>query len=438
MLSLPRLASFLFLSSITLAVSARDFVITSYRAKAGGTVINTRAIASAIEAAAKDGGGRVVVPKGVWLTGPVHLLSGVELHLAEGAVLEFTDNPTDYLPAVHTSWEGIECYNYSPLVYAYRQHDIAITGTGTLRPRMATWRGWFARPKAHLAALSSLYTMMSTGVAVEQRQMAVGENHLRPHLIQFNRCKNVRLENFHIRQSPFWTIHMYLCDGGTVRGLDVQAHGHNNDGIDIEGSRNFLIEDCIFDQGDDAVVIKSGRNQDAWRLNTPAENIEIRNCRIIKGHTLLGIGTELSGGVRNVFMHDCTAPSVHILLFVKTNRRRGAFVENIRMENVRAHDARQMLGIQTDVLYQWRSLVPTYEERLTRIDGIHMRGVECDSVGCVYEIVGDPKLPVRNVTLDSIHARLATHYTGRADYVDGLTLRGVMVDSLPKRIQTNI
>lgn len=435
---MPRFLLLLLLPAVALCAAARDYVITSYKARPGGTYVCTRAIASAIAAAAKAGGGRVVVPSGVWLTGPVHLLSGVELHLAEGAVLEFTDNPADYLPAVHTSWEGIECYNYSPLVYAYQQHDIAITGTGTLRPRMDTWRGWFARPKAHLDALRNLYTMMSTDIAVEQRQMAVGQNHLRPHLIQFNRCKRVRLENFHIRQSPFWTIHMYLCDGGTVRGLDVQAHGHNNDGIDIEGSSNFLIEDCTFDQGDDAVVIKSGRNQDAWRLATPAQNIEIRNCRIVKGHTLLGIGTELSGGVRNVYMHHCTAPSVHILLFVKTNRRRGAFVENIRMEDVQAHDARQMLGIQTDVLYQWRNLVPTYEERLTRIEGIRMSRVECDSVGCVYEIAGDPRLPVRDVVLDSIHARRATHYTGHADYVEGLTLHRVVVDSLPKRIHTNI
>mgnify|MGYP000099122350 CR=1 FL=1 len=141
-------------------------------------------------------------------------------------------------------------------------------------------------------ALKELYTMASTDVPVEQRQMAKGENHLRPHLIHFNRCKNVLLDEFKIRQSPFWTIHLYMCDGGIVRNLDVKAHGHNNDGIDLEMSRNFLIENCVFDQGDDAVVIKAGRNQDAWRLNTPCENIVIRHCNILKGHTLLGIGSE--------------------------------------------------------------------------------------------------------------------------------------------------
>lgn len=109
---------------------------------------------------------------------------------------------------------------------------------------------------------------------------------------------------------------MYMCDGGIVRNLDVKAHGHNNDGIDLEMTRNFLVEDCTFDQGDDAVVIKAGRNRDAWRLNTPTENIVIRNCDIVEGHTLLGIGSEISGGIRNVYMHDCKVPQSVRRLFL--------------------------------------------------------------------------------------------------------------------------
>ena len=171
-----------------------------------------------------------------------------------------------------TSWEGLECYNYSPLVYAYDCENIAITGSGTLSPYMDTWREWFKRPQPHLEALKQLYTQASTDVPVEQRQMAVGENHLRPHLIHLNRCRNILLDGFRIRESPFWTIHVYLCDNGIARNLDVRAHGHNNDGIDLEMTRNFLVEDCTFDQGDDAVVIKAGRNRDAWRLNAPCEN----------------------------------------------------------------------------------------------------------------------------------------------------------------------
>ena len=382
----------------------QDFRITEYGAMPGEGHINTEAIAKAIAACHEAGGGRVVVPAGTWVTGPIHFKSHVNLHLAEGAVLSFTDRPEDYLPAVMTSWEGMECYNYSPLLYAFGCENIAITGKGKLQPQMDTWKGWFSRPKAHMDALAALYHQMSKGVPVEERQVAVGENHFRPHLIHWNRCKNVLLDGFRIDGSPFWTIHMYMCDGGVARRLNVRAHGHNNDGIDLEMTRNFLVEDCTFDQGDDAVVIKSGRNQDAWRLNTPSENIVVRNCSILAGHVLLGIGSEMAGGVRNVYMHDCVAPnSVHRLMFLKTNHRRGGFIENIYMDNVRTGGTLRVLEIDTDVLYQWRNIVPTYEERITRIDGIHMSNVQCESAKMIYELKGDAKLPVRNVSMKNVH-----------------------------------
>lgn len=381
----------------------QTFSIADYGAVAGGETMNTKAIAAAIEACNKAGGGRVVVPAGTWLTGPVHLKSNVNLYLSEGAVLDFSDNPEDYLPAVETSWEGMECYNYSPLVYAYGCENVAITGTGTLKPRMRIWKTWFSRPQPHMQALKELYTMASTDVPVKDRQMAVDKNNLRPHLIHFNRCETVLLDSFKIRESPFWTIHLYLCDGGIVRNLDVKAHGHNNDGVDIEMSRNFLVENCLFDQGDDAVVIKSGRNRDAWRLDTPCENIVVRNCKILAGHVLLGIGSEMSGGVRNVYMHDCSAPnSVHRFFFIKTNHRRGGFIENIHMENVTSGSTMRVLEIDTEVLYQWKDLVPTYETRITKIDGIYLRNVQCKSADAIYELKGDAREPIRNVVIENV------------------------------------
>lgn len=181
----------------------RDFSIVDFGAIEGGKVINTKAIAKAITACNKEGGGRVVIPAGEWLTGPIHFKSNVDLHLAEGAVVRFTDNPEDYLPAVMTSWEGMECYNYSPLVYAHECKNIAITGKGKLMPHMGLWSTWFKRPPTHMEALRELYTMSSTDVPVEERQMARGENNMRPHLIHFNRCENVLLDGFQIEESPF-------------------------------------------------------------------------------------------------------------------------------------------------------------------------------------------------------------------------------------------
>lgn len=407
----------------------KDFPITDYGAQPGGEADNTKAIAAAIEACNQAGGGRVVVPAGTWLTGPIHFKSNVNLCLEENAVLNFTDNPSDYLPAVMTSWEGLECYNYSPLLYAFECENVAITGKGTLQPKMDAWRVWFKRPQPHLEALKELYTKASTNVPVIERQMAIGENHLRPHLIHFNRCKNVLLDGFKIRESPFWTIHLYMCDGGVVRNLDVKAHGHNNDGIDFEMSRNFLVEDCSFDQGDDAVVIKAGRNQDAWRLNTPCENIVIRRCQILKGHTLLGIGSEISGGIRNIYMHDCTAPnSVMRLFFVKTNHRRGGFIENVYMKNVQAGTAQRVLEIDTEVLYQWKNLVPTYEERITRIDGIYMDKVTCESADAIYELKGNAKLPVKNVTIENVKVGEVKEFVKKVNNVENVVEKNVTYD----------
>lgn len=397
----------------------RDFSIADYGAVAGAEAINTEAIARTIQACHQAGGGRVVVPAGEWLTGPIHFKSNINLHLEEGATLRFTDNPSDYLPAVMTSWEGLECYNYSPLLYAFECENIAITGTGTLAPIMDTWRTWFKRPAPHMEALKSLYTMASTDVPVEERQMAVGENNMRPHLIHFNRCKHVLLDSFKIRESPFWTIHLYMCDSGIVRNLDVYAHGHNNDGVDLEMSRNFLIENCVFDQGDDAVVIKAGRNQDAWRLNSPSENIVIRNCAVLQGHVLLGIGSEMSSGVRNVYMHDCEVrDSVYRLFFVKTNHRRGGFVENIWMKRVQAKAMQRVMEVDMDVLYQWRNLVPTYQDSITRIRGLYMEDVTCERTQAIYDLKGDVRQPIREVEIRNVSVGEVTEFVKNAIHAE--------------------
>lgn len=389
----------------------RDFPITSYGAKAKQGSINTKAIDQAIKACHEAGGGRVVVPAGEWWTGPIHFRSGVNLHLMEGAVVRFIDEPSAYLPAVMTSWEGMECYNYSPLVYAFDCENIAITGKGTLQPKMDHWKKWFSRPAPHMAALKQLYTQASTNVPVEARQMAVGANNLRPHLIHFNRCRNVLLDGFNIRESPFWTIHIYHCDGGVARDLNVRAHGHNNDGIDLEMTRNFLVENCTFDQGDDAVVIKAGRNHDAWRLNTPTENIVVRNCTILNGHSFLGIGSEMSGGVRNVYMHNCNAPNnVHRFFYLKTNHRRGGFMEHIYLEDVHSGNTQRLLEIDTDVLYQWKDLVPTYDTCITRIEHIVLRNVTCDTTDAVYELKGDVRLPIRHVEISDVTVGTVTQF----------------------------
>lgn len=384
------------------------FVITDFGAVPGDKTKTAEAIAKAIDTASKRNGGIVVVPKGEWLTKKIHFKSNVNLHLEEGAVLVFSSDPADYLPAVHTTWEGMECYNYSPLVYAYHCKNVAITGKGELKADMQTWEIWFARPPAHMNSLKRLYTLASTDVPVEQRQMVNDSANLRPQFIQFNRCENVLMDGFSIKNSPFWTIHPYLSKNVIIRNLNVYAPGHNNDGVDPEMSENVLIENCVFDQGDDAIAIKSGRNQDAWRLHTATKNVVIKNCLVKNGHQLVAIGSELSGGIENVFIDHCKVlegAKLNHLLFIKTNERRGGFVKNMYMQNVESGKIDQgILGIETDVLYQWKDLVPTYEVRLTPISHVYLTNVKSGDVNFVSRILGQAKLPVENVVLKNVKA----------------------------------
>ena len=383
-----------------------QFLITDFGAEKGDKIKTTEAIAAAIKFANAIGAGTVIVPQGEWLTGKIHFKSNVNLHLEEGARLLFSEDPQDYLPAVLSTWEGMECYNYSPLIYAYECENIAITGKGTLKAKMDTWEVWFARPSGHMQNLKRLYEMASKDVPVEKRQMVNDSANFRPQFIQFNRCKNVLLEGVSIKDSPFWVIHPYLSSDVTIRNVNVFAHGHNNDGVDPEMSQNVLIEDCVFDQGDDAIAVKAGRNQDAWRLNTPVKNVVIRNCLVKNGHQLLAIGSELSGGVENVFMENCEVePNAKLnhLLFIKTNERRGGYVKNIYMENIKAGRIdKGVLGVETDVLYQWRDLVPTYERRLTQIEDVYMTNVTATNVDFVSRILGDAEMPIKNIELKNV------------------------------------
>lgn len=384
-----------------------------------------------IDAAAAAGGGRVEVASGEHLLkGPIRLRSGIELHLADDARLVFEDDPECYKPAVLSSWEGVECKMLSPLVYAFGCTNVSITGKGTFAPKMDFWRKWFSRPAGHIAATAKLYEWCSLqNVPPEERDVtALPGSNVRPHLMQFNRCKNVVLDGFRIRESPFWTIHLLLSEDCTLRNLDVYAHGHNNDGVDVEMTRNVLIEDCLFDQGDDAIVIKSGRNRDAWRLGTPSENIEVRNCKVANGHVLLGIGSELSGGVRNVYMHDCELTSnCFNLFYVKTNERRGGTIENIRMENVKAKDVRDaVMGVATDVLYQWKNF-PTYDVKVTEINGLYMKNVSVDSAQWFVRIRGDARKPVKNVVLDNVSCTNVK----KSDVIENA--EGVVVNSVARK-----
>jgi len=406
----------------------REFLIPDFGASPDGAPC-TAAFAGAIEACVAAGGGRVVVPQGTWHTGPIRLKSGVDLHLDEGAVVLFSDNPSDYLPPVPSSWEGLECLNLSPLVYAYGCTNVAITGKGVLRPKMDLWRELMKESRTNIqGARALLYKWGSEDYPLEKRDIVKAHPAiLRPQCLQFNRSANILLEGVRVEDSPFWTIHLFMSENVTIRGVDVCAHGFNNDGVDIEMTRNVLIEDSVFDQGDDGFVFKAGRNRDAWRVSRPTENVEVRNCRLKKVSSLIGVGSELSGGVRNVYVHDCIVEAACNLFFVKTNRRRGGFVEDIRMENVRVGTVVQVFAIDTDVLYQWRAF-PDCERRLTPISRLSIKNVVCENAVTGVQINGDPALPVRGVEVKNVRLGRLQEFLSKIHNAEDVSVSGLSFD----------
>ncbi|HJX89250.1 MAG TPA: glycoside hydrolase family 28 protein [Pyrinomonadaceae bacterium] len=323
----------------------RDFPVIKFGAKANETTDSTEAFRKAIAACDSAGGGRVVVPAGTFLTGAINLKSNVNLYLSPGATIKFSKSPGDYLPVVFTRWEGTELMNYSPFIYAFEQTNIAITGEGTLDGQSGNdswwpWNGranygWKEGQPNQRADRAALQNMAEQGVPVNQRLFGAG-HYLRPQFIQPYRCKNVLIEGVRIINSPMWEIHPVLCTNVTVSGVKISSRGPNNDGCDPESCTDILIENCDFDTGDDCIAIKSGRNADGRRLNAPTQNIIIRGCRMRDGHGGITVGSEISGGVRNLFAEKCRldSPNLDHALRVKNNATRGGLLENFYFRDI--------------------------------------------------------------------------------------------------------
>ena len=338
----------------------RDFPITQFGAKPGEDAApnaNTAAIRDAIAAANKAGGGRVVVPAGVWRTGAIHLKSNVNLHVSEGATILFSTNPADY-PIVQTRWEGVELMNYSALIYAFEQENIAVTGKGTLDggSTLDDWWSWNKKGQGinqkQRPGRDRLVAMAETDTPVSQRIFGDG-NFLRPNFIQPYRCKNVLIEGVTILRSPMWVVHPTFSKNVTVRGLTITSHGGNNDGCNPESSQDVLIENCLFDTGDDCIAIKSGRNGDGRRVPIPSSNIIVRNCTMKDGHGGVVLGSECSGHIRNVFVENCTmdSPELDRALRFKNNAVRGGILENVFMRDVKIGKVVEAV-VTIDLLYE--------------------------------------------------------------------------------------
>ncbi|GAA2824720.1 glycoside hydrolase family 28 protein [Nonomuraea rubra] len=414
----------------------RRFDIRKYGAVGDGVTDCTAAIRTAIRACHAAGGGHVDVPEGRFLTGAVHLLSNVDLHVAEGATLLFSTDPRAYLPLVLTRFEGVELLNYSPLIYAYGQHDVAVTGAGVLDGQADDdhwwpWKGsgdhgWEPGEPRQAEARAALFAQAEQGVPVEQRTYGEG-GYLRPSFVQPYRCRNVLIEGVTIVNSPMWEIHPTLSENVLVRGVTVRTHGPNNDGCNPESSRLVVIRDCTFDTGDDCIAIKSGRNADGRRVNVPSEHILVEGCTFREGHGGMTIGSEMSGGVREVFIRDCTmsSPDLDIALRFKTNSVRGGFVEGFHARNL---EIGQVGGSVIDIDFN-------YEEGPGHgfnpvVGGIDVRDVTVSTANRALNLRGYADAPIRGVTLTDVDfGTIATPSV--VQHVEDLVLRNVLANGEP-------
>jgi polygalacturonase len=317
----------------------KDFVITNFGAQPNVATDSRPAIMQAIDAAVKAGGGRVIIPAGTWLSnGPIHLQSFIDLHIAEGATLLFGAAAKDYLPAVFTRWEGTEIYGYSPLIYANKVTDVAITGKGIIdgnsKSEFLTWA------KQQAPDIAALRKMGFDGVALEKRQFGEG-HYLRPPLIQIVNATRVLLQDYTATNSPFWVNHLVYTDHAQMRRVKVDSMFSNNDGIDVDSGRWVVIEDNHFKTGDDSIVIKSGRDYDGRKIGRPSENVVVRN-NILDGEDGIGLGSEMSGGIKNVYFTDNTYLKGTSVFRLKANLDRGGSVEHIRIRNTKIGEAKYL------------------------------------------------------------------------------------------------
>ena len=379
----------------------KDFLITKYGAKTTNSAAqNQKAINKAIAACSKKGGGRVIVPSGTFATGAITLLSHVNLVVEKDAVLKFAFEP-DLYPIVPTRWEGIDCRNLSPCIYAYKQTDIAVTGEGTIDGSGAndTWWPWNGNPRFGFkegmisqrgGSRARLLKNAEDGVPMDQR-IFTKEDGLRPQLINFYLCENILMENLTLLNSPFWVIHPLLSKNITVRGMKIINDGPNGDGCDPESCDGVLIENCFFNTGDDCIAIKSGRNNDGRLWDKPSENIIIRNCEMKNGHGGVVIGSEISGGCRNVYAENnvMDSPELERVVRIKTNTCRGGVIENINARNIKVGVCKEsVLKINLDYEPKeicCRGFVPT------------VRNVNIENITCEKSKYG-----VQIIALDSV------------------------------------
>jgi polygalacturonase len=423
-------------------IPGNRYLITDFGAVGDGHTSNTVPFAKAIETCSRNGGGRIVVPAGIWLTGPIMLENNIDLHLEERAVLKFSTKFEDY-PVIETSWEGLPLKRCTSPISGRDLEDISISGQGIIDGSGDAWRPVL---KNEMAEIRWEELLRSGGVvrenngrqvwwpseeaslgdslvaALDKKQnaalidYAAAREYLRPSLISLINCQRVLLDGPTFQNSAAWNIHPLLCENVIIRNISVRNpwYSTNGDGLDIESCRNVRVYNCTFDVGDDALCLKSGRNEYGRKRGIAAENIVISDCIVYHGHGGFVIGSEMSGGVRNVSVQNCVFLGTDLGLRFKSTRGRGGVVENIYIKNILMEDILTD-AIRINLFYQGKepSLddramavsaadIPPVTEETPQFRQIFFSDITCRGANRALFLQGLPEMPVKNIELDRV------------------------------------
>lgn len=420
------------------------FSITDFGAVGDGVMLNSDAFRRAIEAASEKGGGTVVIPRGIWLTGPIILKSNIRMHAEEGALILFSPDKSLY-PLIETSFEGYNTVRCISPIYGKGLENIAFTGKGVWDGSGHAWRH-VRREKLPPPIWKDLvdsggvvssdgktwYPSESYMKAIEQSEMNVPipleggigayewmRDFLRPVMVSLVSCKKILIDGPVFQNSPAWCLHPLMCEDLTIRNITVRNpwYSQNGDGIDIESCRNALLYDSNFDVGDDAICIKSGKNEDGRKRGIPTENLVIRNCIVYHGHGGVTIGSEMSGGVRNVSVAGCTFMGTDVGIRFKSNRGRGGVVENIWFNDILMTDIpTQAISFNlyygglsvSEMLAQGKNIettfgdIPPVTEETPQFKNISMKNITCRGAQQAIYLQGLPELNLENISMENI------------------------------------
>ena len=410
--------------------------ITKFGGVADGVTLNTDAINKAIDQCNRSGGGVVLVPRGLWLTGPIVLKSNVNLHLHRDALVQFTDQRSVY-PLIQTTWEGEDAIRNQAPISGTDLENVAITGQGILDGAGDAWR----MVKKSKLTSDHWKKLVASGGVLNQKQdtwypsaqslkgsettIKAGQpmryytdikDFLRPNMLSLTRCKRVLLEGVTFQNSPAWCLHPLLCEDIILRNVTAKNpwYAQNGDGLDLESCKNGLIENCLFDVGDDGICIKSGRDEQGRKRGVPTENITVRDCRVYHAHGGFVIGSEMSGGVKNLYVSNCTFMGTDVGLRFKTARGRGGIVENVFVDGI---DMTNIAGeaILFDMYYAAKDPVPQHgesndlpeiparplSEETPQFRSFQIRNVTCKGAETAIMIRGLPEMAVKDILIEN-------------------------------------